>query len=91
MRATLRLLALLVLLFGLGLRAVEFHAHDGTTHAGECAVCRVLHTPFVAPNPGAALLPVAPATRQRPTAAPTDLTLQSPLRRGLHLRAPPCD
>jgi hypothetical protein len=90
MRSMLRLLAIVTLLFGLGLRSVEFHAHEGAApHAGDCAVCRILHTPFVAPSPGATLLPLAPAAAERPAALPSDLAPQAPLRSGLHLRAPP--
>jgi hypothetical protein len=79
-----------VLLCGLGLRTFEYHAHDSSTaHPDSCAVCRVLHTPVIAPSAMLAVEALQAPAAERAVAPDHDLLPQAPQRTSLHLRAPP--
>ena len=85
----LRILALVAVLLGIGLRVATVHSHDGAAHPESCALCQILQTPLAAPPAGvtaAVSLLAEPAAPLPVNEAPA---AQPPILDGRLLRAPP--
>jgi hypothetical protein len=89
MSKTLRILAILGVLLGLGLRVGEVHSHDGTLHPDSCALCRVLQTPLAAPPAGFEAPRILTTEPRDPNSAAESLLGEPPVLDGRLLRAPP--
>jgi hypothetical protein len=89
MSRVIRVLAILAVLLGLGLRAVEVHSHDGDIHPDSCALCRGLQTPLAAPLAAAEAPAVLVCDSGSTVPASETSIAEKPVLAGHLLRAPP--
>jgi hypothetical protein len=90
MSRILRLVAIVAVLAGLGLRVGEVHAHEGALHPDSCAMCRALQTPLVVPQPSVEAPLLVSTDCGAPVPAAAMLPGAPPILDGRLLRAPPC-